>query len=1153
MKKILKNWHLILIGAFILFAGLIFLISGENSIISVHDNLDLFVPQYQMMKDTGTFFSQNTYVGFLADIGRDYLPSEFNLYTAMFMIMPSYYAYVVCYLLKIVIAVVGAVLLGKEYLGDKYKDYSRLVYLVGFAYGILNLFPNFGIAFASLPLFLFIMSRIIKKPNFFWYLALFAYPLISYFSYIGIFIIGYMFIYFIIRWIVKKKFPWQILIAIPVLCAGFVLCEYRLFYTMLFSDIESIRTSMVLPSLSFGEVLASIWEGFAIGDMHTESMQLYFILPVCLGWFIFETVTRIKKHEGRTIFKDIYNGILLFIFINSIIYGLYNCEGVRTVFETIIPPLKGFEFGRAQFLNPCLWYIAFFMVLVRIYIRFPKFKWIADIMAVISIAIIVLAGTRYNDLFHTTYDKLYSATHDGAHTNDLSYKEFYSEELFDEIKEDIGYCGQWSVAYGLYPAILEYNGIRTLDGYLGYYPEFYKKEFRKIIAPALDRIPESQSYFDNWGARCYLYSGTNPTIISAGRNYDYESEDIYINLNALKEFGGRYIFSRVEITNAAEAGLTLVKKYENASSPYTIYLYQTTSRYMDSVHSHIPFEERTPTYDIDRLEEICKELTNYVEEINNYKNNNSELSDAEILDAFSDKEASLINLVDEGFSQLNDINTAYTLYMIEFYKDSSNEELDDLMNELMDHYMEGYDSFLQVLREVASSPYKSSLNQLFRSEIVDAFTEYEDMEDEDKDRQLKLQSLKAEYTQASLEEYYYDYEGKTWSMNDLYALMASGDPTVTQDDIVNIYQGIMAEKASVLGDIYIQIRNINNEIAKEEDYDNYAEYAYANIFVRDYSVDDVKTLCKDLRDYCIEYLSRANSEFSELKQFDPGFITENDTATYEALLPYMKQIDPELGESMQYMLDYNLYDLKVSDAKADLGFTTYFKSYGDPYIYNKPYMNSTDFNTFIHEFGHFNNYFHVQENIFESRSNLDTSEIDSQALVMLMLPYLHEMFPEPIGSFFEQDFTVSLMQAIISACTVAEFEIWAYENPDSTLDELCIKYKELQEEYGTVFYENITKNYEWININHLFEQPLYYISYATSALTSLQIYNLSKENYHTAVEKYMELSSYKSYWFFKELTTYVGFEDVFKKGEAKNIFKSTYLNLRKNFYKSKGN
>ena len=34
MKKILKNWHLILIGAFILFAGLIFLISGENSIIS---------------------------------------------------------------------------------------------------------------------------------------------------------------------------------------------------------------------------------------------------------------------------------------------------------------------------------------------------------------------------------------------------------------------------------------------------------------------------------------------------------------------------------------------------------------------------------------------------------------------------------------------------------------------------------------------------------------------------------------------------------------------------------------------------------------------------------------------------------------------------------------------------------------------------------------------------------------------------------------------------------------------------------------------------------------------------------------------------------------------------------------------------------------
>ncbi len=574
MKKILSKWYFIIIGGFILFAAAVYILTGQKSVIAVHDNLDLFIPQYKMMKDTGTFFAHGAAVPFLGNISRDYLPSEFNLYTVIFMIFPELAAYIICYFLKIFIALAGSVLFARDVLGEKFSEYASLVYLSGFAYGILNLFPNFGIAFAAIPLLLFIMHKIVTKPNVWWFVALFCYPFISYFSYLGIFFIGYMCIYFVYSWISRRKFPWQVFISIPILSFGFFAFEYRLFMQMLFSDVESIRSTMVITPMDAGAILLSMWEGFSTGDMHTEAMQQFFVMPVCLIYFVVQTIIYIKNKEPKKIFTDCFNGVLLFIFCNSVIYGLYYFEPLRTLFGMIVPPLKGFEFGRTAFTTPFLWYVAFFLVCKRMYDLLPKLRWVPNVMLLVAIFIIVLGNTRYNDLYHTCYEFAYEKMHDGNRSDALTYEEFYSEALFDCAKADINYNGEQAVAYGLYPAILEYNGIATLDGYLGYYSQAYKDDFRKIIAPALARVPESASYFDNWGARCYMYSGSDISNVTAGRYYPYEEEDIYIDVDAFASCGGKYIFSRPRITNAREAGLNLVGTYTDDKSTYTINVYE---------------------------------------------------------------------------------------------------------------------------------------------------------------------------------------------------------------------------------------------------------------------------------------------------------------------------------------------------------------------------------------------------------------------------------------------------------------------------------------------------------------------------------------------------------------------------------------------------
>ncbi len=567
---------MVITAGFLLFAGLVFFICGEKSVIAVHDNLDLFIPQFQMMKDTGTFFSHGKDVPFLGGISRDVLPSEFSLYTVLYMLLPAYPAYVIGYLLKIVIAVFSCILLAGDVCGENYEAYKPLAWVLGLSYGALNVFPAFGIPFASIPLALWLLLRIYREPKIKWYVFLFFYPMLSYFSYFGLFILAYMSLAFLWLWIRDKKFPGRILPAICILSAGCIACEYRLFGTMLFGDEETIRTTMEAGSLTAGEIITTIGEVFAKGMFHAESVHTYLVLPVCILYFFYLNISYLRNKNSKGIFHDLYNLVMLIIVFNSAVYGIYYWEGFRGLVEKLCPPLTGWQFNRTVFFSPFLWYAAFFLVLKRLYESSSHqkvMKAAANLLAVAALLLIVLTNTRYNDLYHTCLDQAYRLAK-GAPSNQLGFGEFYSEGLFEEAKADIGYEGEWSAAYGFYPAILEYNGIATLDGYLGFYSQDYKEAFRKIIAPALERVEESREYFDTWGARASLYSGTDISIVSATRDYHVTDNEIYIDTDAFKALGGRYIFSRIELSNDKEAGLALIGSYTHKKSPYSLYVYK---------------------------------------------------------------------------------------------------------------------------------------------------------------------------------------------------------------------------------------------------------------------------------------------------------------------------------------------------------------------------------------------------------------------------------------------------------------------------------------------------------------------------------------------------------------------------------------------------
>ncbi len=495
------------------------------------------------------------------------------------------------------------------------EEEKAIVVLCGFAYGILNLFPSYGISFASIPLYIFLVIRLYKnapllllkkddpfrnagqswKKAFLYSLGLFIYPFVSYFSYFGFFLLAYTCIALLVLWIRDRRFPLSIILGLVCMALGCVAFEYRLFAQMLFTNSVSIRSSMVQSSLTWTGVLAVIWDVFRNGIFHADGLQHFFILPLGILYFVFINVRYIVRRNVRGIFHDLYNLIILILVFNAVVYGLYDYEPFRTAVMTAVPSLRGFQFNRTVFFSPFLWYAALCVICVRL-CRFSRrrgprtgknLRILAAVLPLLSIALILRTGSKYNDLFYTARALVYEKVK-GFEVDNLSYREFYSENLFKAIKEDLNYQegdlsdvsvtpqAQAEDAFGELEQSIYSDDIATLDGYLGFYAESYKDVFRKGIAPALESYEPTRINYDNWGARCYLFSGSENTIVQAVRNYEPAEGSRYIAIDepALKALGCRYIFSRISLENAEEKNLSLRGVYSSEDSPYTIYVYE---------------------------------------------------------------------------------------------------------------------------------------------------------------------------------------------------------------------------------------------------------------------------------------------------------------------------------------------------------------------------------------------------------------------------------------------------------------------------------------------------------------------------------------------------------------------------------------------------
>ena len=560
-KRKKLRWEYVFIALFLAALILFVVIRGENIYVASFDNMDSNLAWEKMVKDNGLYAGDGE-VPMLGGVDRNYFSSEFKLYTWIYMLLPSFAAFMTGWFLSIVMAIVFFWLVGKEIFPD-FESKKGIVMLCGLMYGLLPTFPFSAFGFASLPLLLWLMIRLYRTKKPIYLLALLFYPVLSGASNFGAFICGFIIVAFVIDWIANKKPAWRLLAAVLVLTVGYALTQWRLFYNMLFSGVPTIRTAFSASETSVLDFLKNVLDAFLKGQNHSYSLHRFVVLPVCALYLVYLNVGYVRRKEAGKIVRDPFNWIVVWIVFNSVMYALDGTPAFKSFIATVLPPLAGFSFARTIWFNPFLWYFAFAIVLCRL-----TKKKLRAAVALLALGAVCIYPAPYNMISQNL--RIIKAEVTNTAPADFTYREFYSEDMFERIKSDVGYNGEWSVAFGMHPAVLEYNGIATLDGYLSFYPKEYKAKFRELIEPELETDEANRQYFDNWGGRAYVFSDE---IVYTLRNMEQTEADMKIDPEVFREMGGKYVFSRVSVRNADELGLDELGVYTDESSPYTIHVY----------------------------------------------------------------------------------------------------------------------------------------------------------------------------------------------------------------------------------------------------------------------------------------------------------------------------------------------------------------------------------------------------------------------------------------------------------------------------------------------------------------------------------------------------------------------------------------------------
>lgn len=547
-----------------------YLLLGEEAVITYHDQLDGELIAYILQ--ARHLFRGDSLPEFMGGMPKTALVPPAPGFVPLFLTGRYFAALLIMQMAGSLVGYLGMYLLAREV---RIREWIAAGTAVLFAY--LPFLPVYGLAQYGIPLLFWCVLQLRRKRHLTAaYLYVACYALTSSLVLVGAGLLGMGVIWlFWLLWKRRERVPaflgaWLLLLGI------YVVENYRLLGEVLGmgGTLVSHKSEYVLAASPF---FGTFWQNLTRGGQHSEDYHLLLLavtLAVLLtGCFLREErVRQLQRAAGICLLWN------LFFAFTAAFWD--SAAGVWL--RSRMAALGAFQLNRLLWIAPVFWYLAFAcggeICLEFLGRRKGRVAGILlglglGIAAAVSGVQILFAGDVKSNV-----QKLRNPDY-GL----LSYRDYYAIGVMEQVKDFLGETTGMEpseyrvVSLGIDPAAALYHGFYCLDGYSNNYPADYKHDFRRVLAPELERSEYLRTYFDGWGNRCYLFSSECPGYYTIEKNGFYFQE-YRLDTEALKELGGDYLLSAAYIANAEEQGLVLLNEtpLETEDSYYRIYIYAVT-------------------------------------------------------------------------------------------------------------------------------------------------------------------------------------------------------------------------------------------------------------------------------------------------------------------------------------------------------------------------------------------------------------------------------------------------------------------------------------------------------------------------------------------------------------------------------------------------
>ena len=466
------------------------------------------------------------------------------------------------------------------------------------------------------------------------------------------------------------------------------------------------------------------------------------------------------------------------------------------------------------------------------------------------------------------------------------------------------------------------------------------------------------------------------------------------------------------------------------------------------------------------------------------ENRMAKLDELVMKDSYQDLNNEYIRFIKgDVYSILTYQSQAYLKYSIDMKMDSYNQ-YQDITN------------YLMKIEEWETKFYKKVYDSSFKEQFFIGYSEEE------------ILDLIKEYPKE-----YYDLEEEN---NKLYSEYESISDVDVNERIPSLYKELVV--------------NFNKQ-AKLCGYDDYRDFAYKNVYGRDYKYNDTKDFSNYTKSYVISALERKINEFDELKSKAStkninavsSFISDKYTGYQDEFESFAKEIGGSYYLAYQSLFDNGYY--YFSDNAMEGAYTTYLNNKNTPVCFFGP--GYQDISTVVHEFGHY--YSMLQRG--NQGGSFDLAETQSQANEALFLSYLvsYKKLSDKTLSMIKDYYLSDLLLTIVLSSIVNDFENIVYSSNslsvldlDQTFINVCDNYggyEHLKELVGNDFDDY----WRYVVVNN----PLYYISYSVGLIPAINLYQLGLNDFTKAANIYNSIVIYDYNMPYLELLNNAGLANPF--------------------------